>query len=201
VPRWLKVVVWVTVFAAFAGAGAFAASQTDPFPPGVEDPGARDGSLAPATASPSPATIERWWIGVRGSAVHTFRVGGTCRSSWRGSARVRLDADGITADAAPLELAGEGSCDFPVAQPQTEVLTIELEGTRQDGDLDVATRVVERSPAGSDDLGGFAVAIGRERFVLGSGGAAGAGSQVPDGRGGTIEASIRLVSRCVSGCV
>lgn len=38
---WVKVVVWILVLLVCAGAGAFVASRTDPFPPGVEDPGAR----------------------------------------------------------------------------------------------------------------------------------------------------------------
>jgi hypothetical protein len=55
VPRWAKVLIWIVVFAAFAAAGAYAASRTDPFPPGVEDPGARDDARgAPAADLNAP---------------------------------------------------------------------------------------------------------------------------------------------------
>jgi hypothetical protein len=47
--RLVKVITWVLVFALCAALGAVVAANTDPFPPGVDDPGVRpsaDGSPA-----------------------------------------------------------------------------------------------------------------------------------------------------------
>jgi hypothetical protein len=195
VPRWLKAFIWIAVFAACAGAGAYVAAHTDPFPPGVDDPGAR--GAAPVTTSPSATpSVERWRITVRGSAVHTFRVGGTCRSSWRGSARLRVDG-AATVGNARLGLTGDGSCDFPVAQVQAERLDVELV-TTDDGEAQF--RVVARTPPGSEDLGGFTAVLVQERFSLAPDSGSGVRSELPDGKGGTIQASVRIAVRCVIGC-
>ena len=197
-PRWLKVLIWIVVFAACAGVGAYVAAHTDPFPPGVDDPGAR--AVPSSTDQPSASpSLERWRIAVRGSAGHAFRVGGTCSSSWSGSSRFPVSEDGIAADAR-IELAGDGSCDFPVAQVQAERLELALVSDVDGGELMLGMRVVGRSPPGAEDLGGFATAIVRERFALAPGVSAGAGSQLADGKGGTIESSVRVAVRCVSGC-
>ena len=198
-PRWLKVVTWIVVFAACAGAGAYVAAHTDPFPPGVDDPGAR---ATPASTDPTSAAVsdERWRITVRGSSTHAFRVGGTCSSSWSGSARFPMTEDGIVGDAS-LVLTGSGSCDFPVAQVQAERLDLALASAADGGELTLTMRIVGREPPGAEDLGGFATAIVRERFPLGPATTnAGAGSQLPDGRGGTIQSSARIALRCVGGC-
>ena len=42
--RAVKVLLWIAVFAACFGVGAYVAAHTDPFPPGVDDPGATAGS-------------------------------------------------------------------------------------------------------------------------------------------------------------
>jgi hypothetical protein len=201
VPRWVKVVIWIVVFAACAGVGAYVAAHTDPFPPGVDDPGARatPSSTDSSSASPGPSA-QRWRIAVRGSSEHAFRVGGTCSSSWSGSARFPVMDDGIVGDPR-LALTGGGSCDFPVAQVQAERLDLALIGASEDGQPVLAMRVVGREPPGAEDLGGFATAIVRERFSLAPGTtSAGAGSQLSDGRGGTIQSSVRVTMGCVSGC-
>ena len=49
-----KVLAWTLVFAACAAVGAVVAANTNPFPPGVEDPGARlDGSSDPMASGGS----------------------------------------------------------------------------------------------------------------------------------------------------
>ena len=65
-PNPLKVVLWMLAFAAAVGAGAFVASRSNPFPPGVEDPGARP-TVAPK--SPSP-TANVWKLSMDISSHH-----------------------------------------------------------------------------------------------------------------------------------
>ena len=78
--RGLKIVVWVGVFAVCAGAGAFVAAHTNPFPPGVEDPGAR--STTPPSTSPSPAS-ERWSLAMTSATRHELHVGGASATAYR----------------------------------------------------------------------------------------------------------------------
>jgi hypothetical protein len=195
VPRWLKALIWIAVFAACAGAGAYVAAHTDPFPPGVDDPGARGTPSTTGSPSATPS-IERWRITVRGSAVHTFRVGGACTSSWSGSARFPVDGAEVVAHAR-LELTGDGSCDFPVAQVQAERLDVELVTTDDD---EAQFRVIGRTPPGSEDLGGFASVIVQQRFSLAPDTGSGAQSELSDGKGGTIQGSVRIAVRCLTGC-
>jgi hypothetical protein len=151
VPKPLKVVIWIVVFAAFAGAGAFVASRSDPFPPGVEDPGAR-----PTTSIPSPTpTSEVWALTMHSATRHRLHVGGSCRSDWQIDGLVTVQPNGTAAGDATARLTRPASCDFPQAQVQTRriqlVVTGELKGTV----LRLAFREAGRSPTGSQDLGGF----------------------------------------------
>ncbi|HSL11380.1 MAG TPA: hypothetical protein VLA82_08720 [Actinomycetota bacterium] len=194
-PRWAKVAIWIVVFATCAGAGAYVAAHTDPFPPGVDDPGAR---ATPDPTGDAPADEERWRVTVRGSATHVVRVGGTCESAWSGSARFRVVDDALP-EGARVSVDGVGSCDFPVAQIQAEQLELEIFASDEGNDL-VSLRVVGRTPTGAEDLGGFATAIVRERFAVAADEAARVRGEIADGRGGTIRSVIEVATRCVSGC-
>ena len=199
-PRWAKVLIWVAVFAACAAAGAYVAAHTDPFPPGVDDPGAREAAQTSGAApTGAPTEAQRWRVSIPGAAMHAFRVGGTCESSWSGAARFPITDDDLPPDAR-LVLDGEGSCDFPVAQIQTEQLEVRLVPVTDGPSPIVTVQVVGRTPAGSEDLGGFATAIEQARFTVRLGTSAEARSRISDGRGGTIRSVARLVVRCVSGC-
>ena len=77
-PKWVKVLLWIGVFLACAGVGAYVAAHTDPFPPGVDDPGANSAGPV-STEVPSGGVVVL--IDTRTS--HDLYVGGRCAISWR----------------------------------------------------------------------------------------------------------------------
>jgi hypothetical protein len=73
--RLLKVAAWAAVFLTCAGIGAFVAAQTDPFPPGVDDPGLRP---TPSTGTDAPGLVT--WPAVLSSRISWWTMPGTSRS-------------------------------------------------------------------------------------------------------------------------
>jgi hypothetical protein len=157
VRRTIKIVLWVAVFAACAGVGAFIASRTNPFPPGVQDPGAR--SLIPdptATITPSPAVTGVSWTGrmVAGTSHHLF-VGGTCSTAWRISVGFVVDSTGVVKGTGTAHLQGPLRCDFPTAQVQSRTLHLAVSGRHANSRIALRFSVKGRTPVGSDDYGGL----------------------------------------------
>ncbi len=76
--RGIKVAAWAAVFLACAGVGAFIAAHTDPFPPGVDRPGASPVATRDASSSPSPAPAVRGCGSVQSVTYHDLYVGGRC---------------------------------------------------------------------------------------------------------------------------
>jgi len=206
-PRWIKVLVWTLVFTACAAAGAVVASRTDPFPPGVEDPGARGAEPTsdpsePPGGAPSPVPA-RWRLTLSSTSRHTFRVGGSCTTKWTATAVLRIDADGAVTGSGRAERAGAVACDFPVEQVQADELGLDVSGTRAGDDISLVITSAAVTPPGSDDLGGFRASIGTGKIALPI--AEGRGStrvraEVPDGVGGTRSSVSDLRVRCVAGC-
>jgi hypothetical protein len=153
VRRGVKVVIWTGVFVACAGAGAYVAAHTDPFPPGVEDPGARPTS--PPPTSPIPAA-QRWSLGMMTTSFHQLHVGGRCRSAWDTSGAVMIGPGGGAWGRARAKLIpAPPVCDFPTAQVQTKIITLAVTGRRTGNRLVLRFSIAGRSPTGSNDLGGF----------------------------------------------
>jgi hypothetical protein len=202
VPRWVKVVVWVVVFAACAGAGAFVASRTNPFPPGVEDPGARAASPT-AAATPSPPPTVRWQIELHSATEHELHVGGTCRSSW--SMAVELEGErprGLSATGV-ARLTKGGACQFATAQVQARKLPMSVSGAQRNGSL-VLTFGEDGDPlpAGSTDLGGFIGTL-PIRVVLAAGGSSARGKAIEsrgDGDLGRYKSQTLVVATCLEMC-
>ena len=160
--RSLKIVAWIAAFAACAGVGAFIASRTDPFPPGVEDPGARPTSPAPTvTSSPIPAGAERWTGIVRARTYHDLFVGGRCRTDWVIPIRFSVDEDGAISGTGAAKRQGELRCDFPTAQVQSEEITLVVGGHRRDGLFDLSLAPESFVPDGSSDFGGLVATLPR----------------------------------------
>jgi len=160
VGRSQKLVVWIVVLAACAGVGAFIASRSNPFPPGVEDPGVRP--TAPTGSTP----LERRWTGsevVRTS--HRLFVGGSCRTSWRLRVSVLEEGDRLTGRGSAT-LAGAARCDFPTVQTQTRHLLLQVEGRIRGSKLRLTFAERVREPAGSMDLGGLLPLLDRLRLRL-----------------------------------
>ncbi len=196
--RALKVIVWTGVFAACAGAGAYVAAHTNPFPPGVEDPGAR-----PTAASPtSPAaTAERWNMVMFSATRHDLHVGGSCRSTWRTAGVVKVRPDGSAGGRVTARLR-HWVCDFPVAQIQTKRVQLTVTGSA-DGRLVLRFSGAEEAPSGSQDLGGFIATIGllEPKLALegGHGGAVASASR-PDGDLGRYVSDGEIQLDCATGC-
>jgi hypothetical protein len=151
VPKPLKVVIWVVVFAACAGVGAFVASRSNPFPPGVEDPGAHQ-TLTPTPTQPAPTA---WDLTMHVDSQHTLHEGGACRSDWDVSGTIEIQPNGKASGVADAKLAGPASCDFAQSQVQTKELRLVITGTRASGVLKLSFSEGGRTPVGSQDLGGF----------------------------------------------
>jgi hypothetical protein len=199
VPRWVKVVIWVGVFGLCAGAGAFVAAHTNPFPPGVEDPGAR--STSPAPTSPSP-TNERWNLVMESATRHELHVGGSCRSGWRTTGVITVRPDGTAGGEARAALRGWG-CDFPVAQVQTRTVELVITGSRSGDRLVLHLSEAGSQPEGSQDLAGFTATLRLlvPNVVLGSGqGGASVKASRPDGDLGRYVNDSTIQLNCATGC-
>ena len=147
----LKIAIWVVVFAACAGVGAFVASRSNPFPPGVEDPGAHQ-TLTPTPTQPAPLA---WGLTMHVDSQHTLHEGGACRSEWGVTGTIEIQPNGKASGVADAKLAAPASCDFPQAQVQTKELRLVIAGTRTAGVLRLSFSEGGRTPVGSQDLGGF----------------------------------------------
>ena len=153
--RPLKVTVWVVVFALCAGIGAFIASRTNPFPPGVSDPGAPSLTPTPTvTASPAPTGVT--WNGrVDTFTSHHLFVGGSCSTSWRVDLTFFVNDFGKVTGSGTAHLRGRLRCDFQTAQVQARTLHLRISGRHANGRIALGFALAGRSPTGSDDYGGL----------------------------------------------
>jgi hypothetical protein len=181
----MKVLLWAGILLACAGFGAFLASRSNPFPPGVPDPG------AVPSASPTPIEVEVRSLQMTSRTMHTYRVGGSCTSDWRMGTNVRFASRRVRGRGVARLLPG-AACDFPSAQVQARRIAIRILG-RRDGD-----RVLLRFetggvlPAGSQDLGAFLETIETLRYALPDGGRATKTKEI-DTPGGDVLASTTIV--------
>ena len=154
--------MWTLVFAACAGAGAYVAGHTNPFPPGVEDPGARP-PVTPTGSPTQPGGRQDVAVGtLTARSTHRLHYGGSCRSDWRATWKVVLGAGGELANgqATATLVPGTAGCDFSQAQVQTKRVDLTVTGTWSRGPTDelrVKLRFADPrvDPIGSQDLGGF----------------------------------------------
>jgi hypothetical protein len=158
--RPLKVAAWAAVFLACAGAGAVIASRTDPFPPGVDDPGIRP---IPSTGTDAPGLVT-WPAAVSSRTWHDLPVGGRCVTSWRTEMDLVVDDAGVVTVQGIARLNGELRCDFPTAQLQSEELTIVGSGRLRGDELVFSIQEAGREPPGSKDYGGFTNTLNFLRF-------------------------------------
>jgi hypothetical protein len=203
--RFVKPAVWAAAFLACAGAGAFLAANTDPFPPGVDRP-TGTGPAGGTGPSPSPEPVMGTWTGVLPAAArHDLYVGGSCRSRWRTELRLTIDPDGSVSGAGVALPVGDASCDFPQAQEQANRIRMAVEGRLAPaGSLRITFEHVTPVPVGSTDLAGFLGFLADARLVLDTRGGSSAALVIhderDDGNRGTyvVDGAIRV--RCRSGC-
>lgn len=195
--RSLKVLIWVLVFSASAGAGAFVASRTNPFPPGVEDPG--DRLSPPPTGSPKPER-QVWAIEMRSATRHEFHVGGACRTTWEGEVTVTISPGGRASGLGLVSLVGGARCDFEVAQVQAKQIALRVEGTLGGQGLELMFREGGRTPVGSKELGGFADTLSGMRPTVREGERIRIELEKPDGDLGRYVSVTDFSAECVKGC-
>jgi hypothetical protein len=202
--RFVKPAVWAGVFLACAGAGAFIAANTDPFPPGVDRPTGPTAATTGPTPSPEPAD-QRWTGRLSTVARHDFYVGGTCRSRWDTDLRLVIDPAGAVTGSGVGRPVGEASCDFPNAQEEARRVRMAVGGRLTlSGVLRIWFDHVTPAPDGSTDLGGFFVFLTGERLVLEAEEGTTAGTsfrtQRDDGNRGTYRFAGSAELVCSSGC-
>ncbi len=158
---WAKTLVWMAILLACAGVGAFVASRSNPFPPGVRDPGA----LPSESPSPSPELV-RWSLAMSSRTMHTYRVGGSCSSDWRLQGQIQVTESDRVRGRGVAKLLRGARCDFPSAQVQARRVVVLIFGHRDAGELDLRFREGDRQPVGSQDLGGFLETLAMLRFSI-----------------------------------
>ncbi len=159
---WQKAFLWTGILLLCAGVGAFIASRTNPFPPGVRDP------VALPSESPSPSTVDlvRWSLTMASRTTHTYHVGGSCRSDWHLEGEIELTESGRVDGRGVARLQPGAKCDFPSAQVQARRVVVAIVGIRDGDELDLRFQDAGRKPAGSQDLGGFLKTLETLRFSI-----------------------------------
>jgi hypothetical protein len=159
---WEKAFLWTGILLLCAGVGAFVASRTNPFPPGVRDP------VALPNESPSPSTVDlvRWSLTMSSRTTHTYHVGGSCTSDWHLEGEIELTESGRVDGRGVARLQPGAKCDFPSAQVQARRVVVALGGVRDGDELDLRFQDAGRKPAGSQDLGGFLKTLTTLRFSI-----------------------------------
>ena len=181
--------MWTIVFAACAAVGAVVAANTNPFPPGVDDPGERSGAAStPATGDP-PGPTGAWLARIDIRTYHDLLVGGRCAANWRIDIGIAI-ADGPIDGAGAATLKSELRCDEPTAQVQAERIDLRAVGVLRGGELRFRLEEMGRSPAGSQELSGFLETIPTVRLTIAARDGATAAFDVerPDGGQGTFGA-------------
>lgn len=200
-PKALKIVLWVAVFGVAAAAGAYVAAHTDPFPPGVADPGARP-DRTPSSASPVPEPL-RFDVAMTSDTRHELHVGGTCRTQWRTTGRVTVRDDGSVAGNGVAGVKGKAGCDFSTAQVQTRTIRLKVTGTLDGRVLELHFAEAGRDPKGSQDLGGFTntlrYIVPAMKLTLGEGEGV-VMVREPDGDLGRWVSANRATATCATGC-
>jgi hypothetical protein len=159
---WEKAFLWTGILLLCAGVGAFVASRTNPFPPGVRDP------VALPSESPSPSTVDlvRWSLTMSSRTTHTYHVGGSCTSDWHLEGEIELSESGRVDGRGVARLQPGAKCDFPSAQVQARQVVVAIVGIRDGDELDLRFQDAGRKPEGSQDLGGFLKTLTTLRFSI-----------------------------------
>jgi hypothetical protein len=159
---WTKTLLWTGILLACAGVGAFIASRSNPFPPGV----AGGGTNSPEP-TPSPGQdADRWTLVLRSETSHTYRVGGACISHWRLSTPVRVLSSGPVSGVGTARLLPGAHCEFETAQEQARGIRVRILGRRSGSVLRLRFEDEGTRPAGSQDLGAFVAFLPKLRVAI-----------------------------------
>ena len=165
---WKNVLLWAGILLACAGVGAFIASRSNPFPPGVRDPTALPSESPSGSPSPSASDgdLVQWSVTMTSRTKHTYHVGGSCTSDWRVRGEIELNESGHVDGHGVAKLQPGARCDFPSAQIQARRVDIAIVGRRDGDELDLHFSEIGRLPQGSQDLGAFLRTLPTLRFSI-----------------------------------
>jgi len=163
---WKKVLLWAVILLACAGVGAFIASRSNPFPPGVRDSTALPSESPSSSPSPSGGDLVRWSVTMTSRSTHTYHVGGSCTSDWRIRGEIEISESGRVDGQGVSKLLPGARCDFPSAQIQARRVDIAIVGRRDGDELDLHFSEIGRLPQGSQDLGAFLRTLPTLRFSI-----------------------------------
>jgi hypothetical protein len=178
---WTKTLLWTGILLACAGVGAFIASRSNPFPPGV----AGGGTTSPSSSPSQEPAFQRWTLALRSETSHTYRIGGACVSDWGLRAPIRVLSTGRVTGAGTARLQPGASCDFETAQEQARGIRIRIFGRRVGSVLRLRFEDRGAQPVGSQDLGAFAELLPKFRVAIRerAGAQAGGRKEVTDANG------------------
>jgi hypothetical protein len=157
--RGLKVAAWAAVFLSCAGVGAYIAAHSDPFPPGVDRPGASQTVSGQSAGSPTPAPPDRWVGGLRSFTYHQLYVGGRCTTRWRGNLRFEVSDAGVIQGTGASRLEGGLECDFPIAQVQARRVALDVTGHLNGEHITLHLVSSASQPSNGRDYGGFVAVL------------------------------------------
>jgi hypothetical protein len=159
---WTKTLLWAGILLACSGVGAFIASRSNPFPPGV----AGGGTSSPSSSPTQGPDLQRWTLVLRSQTSHTYRVGGACISHWRLRAPIRVLSSGRVTGAGTARLQPGAHCDFETAQEQARGIRLRILGRRVGSVLRLRFEDHGAQPVGSQDLGAFVEFLPRLRVAI-----------------------------------
>ena len=159
---WTKTLLWTGILLACAGVGAFVASRSNPFPPGV----AGGGTSSPSSSPSQGPAFQRWTLVLRSETSHTYRVGGACVSHWRLRMPIRVLSSGRVTGAGIARLQPGAHCDFETAQEQARGIRVRVLGRRAGSMLRLRFDDQGTQPVGSQDLGAFTEFLPRLRVAI-----------------------------------
>ena len=152
----VKVAAWGAIFLTCAGVGAFVAAHTDPFPPGVDRPGASPTESVSVPPNPSPTPVFVKWVGsLRSFTYHQLYVGGRCTTRWQGYVHFTVAESGAVEGSGAVHLSGPLECDFPIAQVEIRRVELALTGRVREGRLTLHLAQTALSPSSGHDFGAF----------------------------------------------
>lgn len=194
--RGWKIVGWVFAFSSCFAVGAVIAAHSDPFPPGVTDPGA---TVVP-TGSPASPTGPTLTGTLHLQTAHYLYVGGACRTNWKGTLTIQQDATGSVSGSGALDLAGGLHCDFSVIQAQTQTARVGVTGSVNGKRVTLILTEAGRDPKASSDFGGLTHTVRFLKLSVPLEGQQQVHASRSDGDRGTYTAAGTFTIACTASC-
>ena len=196
--RGWKIVGWVFAFSSCFAVGAVIAAHSDPFPPGVTDPGATASpTVSDSSAPPTGPTL----VGtLHLQTAHSLYVGGACRTNWKGSLAIQQDATGQLTGTGAFHLLGGLHCDFSVIQAQSKTVRVGITGSLKGKRVTLVLTEAGRDPKASSDFGGLVHTVRFLKLSVSLGGQQQVHSYRSDGDRGSFTSAGTFTVSCTANC-